>query len=597
MKVNKLFAGAAMMVLMASCASDEPATTPSTGADGGEKAYMAVTIKDATSGLGGRSTDYADDGQPNYAYGTDDERAINNANFYFFDEKGNYMLMASMGNPEFGGSTNEDGDQNIEWNSNSILVLEDMTSNTTPKYMLTVLNAPEFKAEATLAETSKALSVFADDASKFVMSTSSYLTGSDITDGVFTYYATELKSSDFYLTPEDAMASGAPVEVFVERLAAKVELSMAVPADETVTLANGKVLYHLAQTVAGGENGDNNGSDYADTDLYVEVIGWGLNATAAKSHISKQLDTKWYETANQPFANWNNATDHRSYWGQAWTYVAEPEAQDGMLAYTNSTKLHALAQGEYCYENTNTAANLFQQNAGGQSLVHNARATHVVLNTRLCDKDGNDIKAVSYRGVLYLEEAFKAYALRTLNNSTAGLNFYRLTGTTTVAGQQQNSYTQVSTGDIELAGIAGTVGEASFKVKAGDLYEKKVVDGEETYVKLDHPELESRLNNLVANDSKLYWYNTSANGGNIYYIPVEHNANTTTKGKEGYYGVVRNHWYKISVNGFSKVGHALFDPDGGSETIKPESPEDPLYYLATTIRILSWRIINQSVDL
>ncbi|MDE5635224.1 MAG: Mfa1 fimbrilin C-terminal domain-containing protein, partial [Muribaculaceae bacterium] len=93
------------------------------------------------------------------------------------------------------------------------------------------------------------------------------------------------------------------------------------------------------------------------------------------------------------------------------------------------------------------------------------------------------------------------------------------------------------------------------------------------------------------------------NGYNVYYIPVEHLAAEKELGLdkdvEGYYGVVRNHWYKLSISSFSKVGHGIWDPTTGdhTETLKPEEPEDPLYYLGATINILSWKVVNQDVEL
>ena len=62
---------------------------------------------------------------------------------------------------------------------------------------------------------------------------------------------------------------------------------------DVVTLADGRVLYKLAQSVAGEDNDDNNPSGSASTELYVEVTGWGLNATADKSHMAKMLDLNW----------------------------------------------------------------------------------------------------------------------------------------------------------------------------------------------------------------------------------------------------------------------------------------------------------------
>ena len=102
-------------------------------------------------------------------------------------------------------------------------------------------------------------------------------------------------------------------------------------------------------------------------------------------------------------------------------------------------------------------------------------------------------------------------------------------------------------------------------------------------------------------------------GEMVYTIPIEHlNADKTTLGdgetnpadqkREGYYGVVRNHWYRITVDSLVKMGHGIFNPGDGSEEnpgepIIPDEPEDPTYYLGAKINILSWKIVNQSAGI
>lgn len=90
------------------------------------------------------------------------------------------------------------------------------------------------------------------------------------------------------------------------------------------------------------------------------------------------------------------------------------------------------------------------------------------------------------------------------------------------------------------------------------------------------------------------------NGKSVYYIPVQHlgalEGKTTVD--ECYYGVVRNHWYKLTISKFTKVGHGIWDPEEGRvETLKPDKPENPLYYLGADINILAWKVVNQNVEL
>ncbi len=64
----------------------------------------------------------------------------------------------------------------------NVVVLENMNGNNYPEYMMTVLNAPDFTAEATLAETAEKLVDWQggwNEEGRFVMCTSSYFGDGD----------------------------------------------------------------------------------------------------------------------------------------------------------------------------------------------------------------------------------------------------------------------------------------------------------------------------------------------------------------------------------------------------------------------------------
>ncbi len=91
-----------------------------------------------------------------------------------------------------------------------------------------------------------------------------------------------------------------------------------------------------------------------------------------------------------------------------------------------------------------------------------------------------------------------------------------------------------------------------------------------------------------------YYYN----GGLMYYnVPIEHLATGTTTYPdsegvvEAQYGVVRNHWYNITVTSLESFGHAIADEE---EVIVPQVEED-YQYLGADINILSWQMVNQEV--
>ena len=94
---------------------------------------------------------------------------------------------------------------------------------------------------------------------------------------------------------------------------------------------------------------------------------------------------------------------------------------------------------------------------------------------------------------------------------------------------------------------------------------------------------------------------TAFNGGAMFYtIPIEHYAQSGSNAldvtDEGYYGVVRNHWYRLSINQILRVGHGVYNPGSDTEPgepLIPDDPETPLFYVDAQINILSWKIINQ----
>lgn len=58
--------------------------------------------------------------------------------------------------------------------------------------------------------------------------------------------------------------------------------------------------------------------------------------------------------------------------------------------------------------------------------------------------------------------------------------------------------------------------------------------------------------------------------------------------------MVRNHVYEISINSVAGLGTPVWDPN---EKIVPQKPDDSQTHIAATIGILSWRTVNNDVDL
>ena len=73
--------------------------------------------------------------------------------------------------------------------------------------------------------------------------------------------------------------------------------------------------------------------------------------------------------------------------------------------------------------------------------------------------------------------------------------------------------------------------------------------------------------------------------------PIEADATTL---EEANYGIVRNHHYVINITKLDKVGKGIFTPE---EEIVPDDTDKDTYAIGAKINILSWKVVNQNVEL
>ncbi len=639
-KLNKLFAGFAAVAMLAACSNDEPTPAPNPGEKpSGDIAYLAVTI--SAPETGSRATT---DGDYVESDAVEKEHKVTDVQFFFFDARGGYTgLRAASSDSQFVPADNDGtnaGNGNIEYiGKENIVVLEGLKGNDYPEYVITVLNAPDFRALPTMQETADALDIYAaqqvvdnvvkSSPDKFVMTTSSFFgdvkVGEDVRHDDTYYYATKLVTSDFKLTREDAATTNSPVDIYVERLAAKVQVGFAKNGEDPAHPG----YYKIETTLAGGGNVTEDGDNVADVALWVKVKGWTLNALAENSYMSKKLDADWKSDASPLWKDWNKTADWRSFWAKSHTYTENPTlfyaSPMQMIKGLKAAGFTAEdATTYYCYENTNSTS-IFEPVANGSLTlngtkvgVNMGKVTHAIIYTQIVtfDKDGNEVvpSLVQYRGLLYLEDSYKAMILNNIkaqDTNTEKLNFWKVT--TGTANQDGAQYAQVSDKDLDVVRAydktGTTLSEITVVVSTKEpLYSrtwKEAVgtEGEEGYVAAHYeysPVETSVLEALVAaqqtGDNKAIG---ADEGEAIYKVPIEHLAATSTQKNavEGYYGVVRNHWYQLTINNFKKVGYLLFDPDTDETKIIPGGPEDPLYYVGAKINILSWKVVNQNVEL
>ena len=615
--ITKFFVGAGILALTATSCSNDIDVTPDVNPGEGRTAFMRINLHDVNSGT--RAGEEFDDN--NYQDGDKNEYLIDNARFFFFDEDGVFVCESSVWN---NGSMVED-DKNITLEGNTVVVLENLNSKAHPAYMLTVLNGDGFTPSTTLEATAQSLCQYnvASDG-RFVMSTASYYeTAEDPNHDNKYYYATKLVDDNFGEgTPstDSDVTKLAPVDVYIERLAGKVELLLGDLENDKIEV-DGRTLYKINATVSGNSN-DEGSNEEGVTQLYIEILGWDLSGTAPDSYLSKQFADEFSVENDNPWKNWNKPSDHRSFWAKSVGY--------GETDYPLNYKTYAGVNGNPKVRYANEYAAVPQlYNVDGQVL--SSELTHVILKTRICDEKGNDLDLVrGSNGVLYKKDSYLNFILNSARIQNK-LNMWYVTSETSSTetitlpnGDKKiiySSSTKFAQVNADMVEIVKAVGTGMIKVVSKDINNMTddsgnklkwaVANNDGTFSPMAEDfDAESYLNGLLASVVGNTGGAMAYTGGASYYvIPIKHNTfvgNSQTENgftyNLGYYGFIRNHWYQITVNKIEKVGYGIYEPGTGEEgdegeKIIPNFPEDPAYYVTTNLKVLAWKIVGQSIDL
>ena len=578
MKTKSLILAGLALVALVSC-NKEKNESPFSG--DGDNAYLSVQIAYAN---GAATRGERDETNPFY-YGSAEENAVKTADFFFYMSDGTYfshVRQAISGTGKTHATKPADG--NIEWKGNGVVVLRGLTSTNSPAYMAVVLNASDATVSAlegksmTEAHTDVKTSdlTVADSGTNYFTMSSTVCKDAAIGDN----YCAKLTSNMFKETEaEAASASGADVvEAYVERVAAKVTVDITAPA----TTAGTETIYKIGDFELDNATG-------TTKPLYLKVHGWGLNATTKDSYSFKNIDPSWtfgtitINSVTAPEFEWNDAKNHRSKWakstnyGDATLYYPRSFNNDNAtnknyngytgtmpLAYTTYTNANvALSSPAYCRENTNTETILDANN-------FNTTATCALLTAQVVGENGSAIALVLYENKYWTLDGYKNRVLAKYASNVP----------------------------YKSAGVKATASDLEFVDANDGLIYVKFVDG--TYYK------DATATTAYADAAELatLWPRANTEGlgykdGMMYYsIPIEHLRGAGTyEAKnlvEADYGVVRNHWYNLTISKIANLGRGVWNPN---EQIVPDDNDAKKYYVAAQINILSWKIVKQSVEL
>ena len=583
MKFFKLYSLAlAGALMLGACSSSDDLKDG--GATANEaKSYIAVNIKSVgTTGAGTRA-DYPQDGGT-YEDGTANEGAISKVRFFFFNSDGSAYIMkgTEVNYKDLDASVTGAADhlQTIEGKTTAMLVIDGETK-TAPAYMIAVVNPQtltklENKAyrESQLRDefTDKRFVQIATDGtgkySDFVMSNSVYAeNGARVC----------ASSVSGHVEENSVEATKNPVDIYVERVVAK--------ATTTVKTDNG-----WEKITSGADDGKykikvgkiNIDAEH-EKDVYAVVQGWGLADENGTAELEKQIDviTNNWTSAILGIDPWTSPDYHRCFWSASVPFTP--------ASGTNSIVNHAFsafttpfgATPLYTCPNTPTYTDFTD---GVNNKPYDNTLTKVLVAAKLVyyDDDNNSHPAdiCKYRGMQILG------ADNVLKQVAKDHSEYWTVDPTNASKHILLAYTDLKYTRENLAGST-TDGLKSYEVrpvlKAGVKVYKKNSDG--SFAITDSND---ELNTSLAESP----VQVRMDGMTYYYTPIRHLAQNKTE--MGYYGVVRNHSYRITINTMSGFGTPVYDPN---EVIDPVIPKDTETYLAARINVLSWRVVPSSVDL
>lgn len=557
-----------------------------------ESSYIAISLS---------ATDpdtRADDGK--YQEGSESERAVETAYFFFFNEDGTaFPVKVNEGavnapgensdinhlqaiiNPTTGADMN-----NVSDIKNVVLLLKNYKGSY-PAKIVAVLN---WLPEATRAYSLNDLqNILADVRSngtgnlngKFVMSNAVYATDAN---PATTVNATPLTAENIFT--DEANAKANPVTIYVERAAAKV----------TVT-TNGTKVFNLNKPVTVGGT---------STTVYAKILGWELYNDYQQSYLVKKIDPAW-TTTGLGFS-WNDSSWYRSYWATSQT----GEFMDNSFQYeyiSGETKSYGFDFGTATNVTAGTYADNTYTYCGENTNREVADRTKIILKAQLVkNQDGTEpVELARWYTTEYLGEE----DLRIAVANTLKYTLYYEDGVGT------GNYVGLKPEDLQCVSPYAENGEAvqgaPSNIKSYEVFFQLSDKGQaKTWYKnegaskvpmtkdssVDPKGVAATNAYLASNVTPATLYKT---GQTYYYFDIQHLGNLNDNVAQiGEYGVVRNHIYAININSIGGYGSPIYI--GTSNIITPpEYPQDPddeeTSFVSAEVRILSWRIVSQGVDI
>lgn len=568
MKIPKLFPFACVALMMTACASDKEEIGGGTK-PGSDPQYLAVNIVNVGATPTTRAAEYEN--------GTAEESAIKKVRFYFFNGDGSpYLIKTGV---DGGGDKNwleaspadntptSGAPSQIEKITQTVLVINGIQA-AAPAAIVAVVNPGTVEATTLQNETGGDVmrlselrysavgsQFYKKDAtgkvSDFVMSNSVYVNaGEDVCASLVAGHVTT--------SAETAKAK--PVDLYVERVVAKVTADVDNNAFELGNGTNWAADKYGTKTAVGKTG---------DYDVYAVIEGWGLANENGKAEVEKQVNKTWAD-GTLGFTPWTTSDYHRCFWEKSVGFDAGMGANPPVNPTFN------------------------QLNAKMRDVLYTLPNTP---ESKVTDLKNNDLTKLAVAATLRYKDASNnwhyAEICRYNGVSILGIDNLKrqvaLTFSQYYTSTDGTNYTQLSKDDINFKDpdattqqylVTPTLADAPVGTK---YYTKSTTGTTPTFTEVDKATVLAAIESDKAEVRK--------DGRAYYYVPIKHLGGN---GKLAEYGIVRNHFYKITLAGIKGFGTPVYDP---SKVVVPAVPTYQDTYLAARVQVLQWRVVTQSASL
>ena len=653
MKLTKFFIGVIGLMAFTACSSDEP-VNPGTTNPGEEASfsdnYLSLSLQ-MPSAMGGRAEDEEYTDKDDYDFKEENESRVSNLFFFFFDDNDNVVDIQKV-DPKFKYDPNDNKNPFVTSFGTSEVRLK---SGLSYKKVAVVLNsnvtsASSYRTEITnLSDLEARVGTYLDQVNKAgngsmqVMSNSVYFDKLD-ENGESTYKTTTSPKDEdkIILVPitkdniytsaekskmeEDGLAIPAgkkAVQIFVERVLAKVTVESKLNMDD----------FYASEENDGGKITiyDNVNLTTKTVTLQPVIKGVSLNVLTKQANLIKPIliNSVGYGVGSgdgyKDF-HWNDPLNKRSYWATteettsndleyfSWNQVLGKNVSEGNISKFT----------QYIYPNTQA----YLPTANNEINSNNTKVM-VIAQLMAKNEDGTleNIDIVRYGGDYMEASNLTALSANNVNAAVRNINWQEAS-----LGLSEQQYTIVNT-VVNNAFVEGTTTDmyeikilnsihaaADFEAKIvksdkfsytltvdkalfNDYADDKlhaILDNEETLnALLDKAKV--KINAVIdeildsMNEHRiLYW----KDGMTYYYTTIKQQGfyGLVGGGTDNYLnGVVRNHYYQISIDGIYGLGTPVIEP---GRPIDPERPEvERPNYLKATINILPWRVVKNSATI